>query len=89
MSDIMSFNNKKRILDEEFTENVSFWPRTLSCDLLSLPSGGSKKALVRLPPTNMLDLFRRGSACWKICEVDIEGDGDDPATAILNNQGWG
>lgn len=33
----------------------------------------------------MLDLFRKGTACWQIAEVDRAGE--DPAAAILSNQG--
>jgi hypothetical protein len=83
MSDFISSN--QRVLDEMFTKETSFWPRSLSVDLLSLPSGGFKRALVRLPPTNMLELFRQGTACWQITEVDNRGD--DPASVVLNNQG--
>ena len=80
-----SLHDSHRVLDEIFQEDVSFWPRSISCDLLSLPTAGSRKALVRLPPTNMLELFRKGTACWQIAEVVRAGD--DPAAAILSNQG--
>ena len=82
MSDLSDSN---RVLDEFFNESVSFWPRSVSGDLLSLPTGASKKNLVRLPPTNMLDLFRKGTACWQVAE--IERAGEDPAATILSNQG--
>lgn len=82
----MSYLESSRVIDELFEENVSFWPRSISCDLLSLPTGSSTKALVRIPPANMLDLFRRGTACWRTAEVDRAGE--DPAKAILSNQGY-
>jgi hypothetical protein len=81
----MSHLMDNRVLDDIFKEDVSFWPRSISCDLLSLPTGSSTKALVKIPPANMLDLFRRGTACWHIAEVDRAGE--DPAAAILSNQG--
>ena len=68
-----------------FTDDVSFWPRSISTDLLSLPTGGSMNVLLRLPPKNMLELFRNGTKCWNIAEV--EKVGEDPAAAILSNQG--
>ena len=86
MSYLLSDSNS--VLDEFFNdskEGVSFWPRSVSGDLLSLPTGASKKNLVRLPPTNMLDLFRKGTACWQVAE--IERAGEDPAATILSNQG--
>lgn len=80
-----NLSDSNRVLDEFFNESASFWPRSVSGDLLSLPTGASKKNLVRLPPTNMLDLFRKGTACWQVAE--IERAGEDPAATILSNQG--
>ena len=79
------FGDSSRVLDEFFNESVSFWPRSVSGDLLSLPTGASKKNLVRLPPKKMLDLFRKGTACWQVAE--IERAGEDPEAIILSNQG--
>ena len=71
--------------DGAFSDDVSLWPRSISCDLLSLPTGGQTNILVRLPPTDMVDIFKRGAASWRIAEV--ERTGEDPAAAILSNQG--
>ena len=68
-----------------FTDDVSLWPRSISCDLLSLPTGGQTNILVRLPPSNMADIFKKGTASWRIAEVEKKGE--DPAAAILSNQG--
>ena len=80
-----TFSSDNRVLNEIFADDVSFWPRSISCELLSLPSGGSRNVLVRLPPRNMLDMFRRGTKCWQVSEV--KKGGDETAAAVLSSQG--
>jgi len=53
------FDFNERVSDEIFTKETSYLPRSLSVDLLSLSLGGFKRALVRLPPTNMLEYLDR------------------------------
>ena len=82
---ISSSADNSMLLDGVFSDDISFWPRSISCDLLSLPTGGATNILVRLPPANMLDLFKRSTGSWRIAEV--QRTGEDPAAAILSNQG--